>query len=386
MSSIHSKYSEPVSKTERVSHIEKLNQHFDPAYSKSLVEQVIGPINDLYFKSRLVGFQQLPERNQPTIPLIFVSNHSGMAFPWDGMVFSSMLFKQQDFQMDHMVRTLAAPALSESNLMNPYQINNFWMINGAVDARFRNFETMMHHQHSNLLVYPEGVPGIGKGYNRRYQLQRFATSFIRMSIKYKTDIIPFSTVNGEYINPYVLSWPWLNKWSQKIGIPYIPVGFHTLLLIFLPWLFYYGLPARLTYVMGKRIKPYRMINKPYEDLSKDEIKAVRDQVKSQMQEELAAAVELHGRRRYSSKKLTGGIMNIFKLALYSPLGWPILFRKHHAQYKQSRGEPFILNTRLGSCLRFLISDPITVCYYIPVLGWIPLLIRGYRGNKIRSRK
>ena len=382
MSSIPNKYPDPISEVDLVSYFDQLNQHFDPAYSRSLVENVIAPINENYFKCKFVGFDHLPERNNPTRPLIFVSNHSGMAFPWDAMVFSSMLFSKLDFQIHNVVRTLAAPALSESTLMNPFQIQNFWMLNGAVDARFLNFETMMNHKESNLLVYPEGVPGIGKGYNRRYQLQRFATSFIRMSIKYKTDIIPFSTVNGEYINPYVLSWAWLNKWSQKIGIPYIPVGFHTLLLIFMPWLFYYGLPARLTYVMGERIKPYDMTDKSYEELSEGEIKAIRNKVKHQLQEELHAAVKEHGQNRYSSKKLNGGLKSLLNLIYYSPIGWPILFRRHHALYFEEGS--VVMNKNVWSCLGFLFKDPITLCYYIPVLGWIPLLIKGYWGHRIKS--
>jgi 1-acyl-sn-glycerol-3-phosphate acyltransferase len=177
-----------------------LNQYFDPYYSQSLVTNVLAPINERYFKCKFVGFDQLPERNRNDRPLIYVSNHSGMAFPWDAMIFSGIILQREHYQFRNVVRTLAAPALSESNLMNPYLIKNFWMLNGSVDARFINFETMMNDNESNLLIYPEGVPGIGKGFNRKYQLQRFATSFVRMTLKYKTDVIPFATVNGEYIN------------------------------------------------------------------------------------------------------------------------------------------------------------------------------------------
>jgi len=308
-----------------------------------------------------------------------------MAFPWDAMVFSSMILKRGDYHLRDVVRALSAPALSESNLMNPFLIRNFWMINGSVDARFINFETMMNHSDSNLLVYPEGVAGIGKGYNRRYQLQRFATSFIRMSIKYRTDIIPFATVNGEYINPYVLTWPWLNRWSQKIGIPYIPVGFHTLLLIFFPWLFYYGLPARLTYVMGKRIKPYEMTSKTHEELTEAEIKDIRDRVKQQMQQELNEAVKEYGQNRYSTGKIKDApLKDLLTLGYYTPIGWPLLFQEHHRLYRTSEGKPFNLKPGFWSGLKYMVRNPITICYFVPVLGWIPLLIKGYWNHRISS--
>jgi len=327
----------------------------------------------------------LPERNYPKVPLVYVSNHSGMAFPWDGMMFSSMMLKRENFNFQNAVRTLAAPVLSQSNLMNPFIIENFWKINGAVDARFENFETMMQHSASNILIYPEGVAGIGKGFNRKYQLQRFATSFVRMALKYRTDIIPFATVNGEYINPYVYSWPWLNRLSQKIGIPYIPVGLHTILLLLFPWLFYFGLPARLTYVMGRRIKPYELIEKPYEELTHEDIKKVRDQIKEQVQGELTRAVKQYGGKKYSTGKIIGNsLSNILKLNYYSPPGWPILFHEHHRLYKKYQGQDFSMETGFWSGIKYLFKNPLTLAFYTPVLGWIPLLIKGYRGHRIEK--
>ncbi|MBK8396424.1 MAG: 1-acyl-sn-glycerol-3-phosphate acyltransferase [Leptospiraceae bacterium] len=79
----------------------------------------------------------------------------------------------------------------------------FWKRVGGVDATLDNFDSMMKLKESNVLIFPEGIAGIGKGFDKRYQLQQFSSSFIRMAIKYKTDIIPVSVVNGEYINPTV---------------------------------------------------------------------------------------------------------------------------------------------------------------------------------------
>ena len=107
----------------------------------------------------------------------------------------------------------------------------------------RDFETMMLQNEHNLLIYPEGVPGIGKGFNKRYQLQRFSSSFITMSIKYRTDIVPILTVNGEFINPYAYRSQVLNNLVNKIGVPFLPVGLVSLLIPFQPWIFYMGFPA-----------------------------------------------------------------------------------------------------------------------------------------------
>jgi hypothetical protein len=111
--------------------------------------------------------------------------------------------------------------------MNPFTIPNLWKRVGGIDATFLNFETMMYYKDHNILVYPEGVPGIGKGFDKKYQLQEFKTSFLRMSVKYKTDIIGISTINGEYINPWAYSSKFINRMMNKIGIPFLPLGFIT---------------------------------------------------------------------------------------------------------------------------------------------------------------
>ena len=221
-----------------------IHEHFDLRFTKQFIRKVVKYLSDYYFRSTFIGFENLPRRNNPEVPLIFTSNHSGMAFPWDGIMLTSGLFEMLDYGPDSM-RPLTSPMLSESILMNPYLYENLWKIVGSVDATFLNFETMMLQNEHNLLIYPEGVPGIAKGFNRRYKLQRFSSSFITMSIKYKTDIVPILTVNGEYINAYAYRSGWLNKLVNKIGIPFFPVGLISLFIPLQPWIFYMGFPAKL---------------------------------------------------------------------------------------------------------------------------------------------
>ena len=55
----------------------------DPAYAPSH-ERIMKRLNRSYFRSRFVGFEK-PILDRPGAPIIYASNHSGMAFPWDGM-------------------------------------------------------------------------------------------------------------------------------------------------------------------------------------------------------------------------------------------------------------------------------------------------------------
>jgi 1-acyl-sn-glycerol-3-phosphate acyltransferase len=272
-----------------------IHEHFDLEYTKAIIRNVIVYLSRYYFRPKYVGFDDMPRRNNPSAPLIFASNHSGMAFPWDGIIMASGVYEMCNYGPDSF-RPLTSPMLSESILMNPYLHDNLWKIVGSVDASFLNFETMMNQNEHNLLIYPEGVPGIGKGFNLRYQLQRFSSSFITMSIKYRTDIIPVLTVNGEYINPYAYRWTWINRIVNKIGVPFFPIGIISLLLPLQPWIFYMGFPAKLTYVRGKPIRPYEMTQKAIDELSYDELVKIKEEVRAQMQAQLDEAVAKYGRK------------------------------------------------------------------------------------------
>jgi len=48
----------------------------------------------------------------------------------------------------------------------------------------------------------------------------------------------------------------VNKIANLPGIPFLPLALMTVLIPLQRWLFYFAFPAKLTYVMGRRIKPY----------------------------------------------------------------------------------------------------------------------------------
>lgn len=352
-------------------------EFFDREFATNLVKDVLNPLDQCYFRSEFIGFEPFPERNHSARPLIFASNHSGMAFPWDGIIFTARLFARSNYDFTKAVRVLVAPMLLQSTLMNPFLVENFWKRVGGVAATSLNFETMMQFPESNILVYPEGVPGIGKGFDKKYQLQRFATSFIRTSLKYQTDIIPFATVNGEYINAYAYHSDAVNRLVNKIGIPFLPIGLMTLLIPWQPWLFYFGFPAKLTYVMGKRIKPYEMIDKPLDKITEDDIRQVTARVRHQMQEELHAAVRKYGAKPYAAREFVATCRkNVKHFPFFLPCFWPSLFAEVERRQLEHDASDFKL--RFWDGLRAFLKRPINFAFFLPILGWIPILWRGYR--------
>ncbi|WP_338763558.1 glycerol acyltransferase [Bernardetia sp. ABR2-2B] len=395
----------------------KINAPFDPRYAASLIKRILEPLSKYYFRTEFVGFEgeDYPDRKTDA-PLIFASNHSGMAFPWDAIVFSSMLLKIHNYDMTKVARPLTAPMLSQSNMMSPFAIENFWKRAGGVDATSLNFETMMEQGKFNVLIYPEGVGGIGKGFDKKYELQRLSTSTLRMSLKHKADIIPFATVNAEYINPFSYSIEFLDNLVQKLGIPFLPVGFMTVLIPLQPWMFYFALPAKLIFVRGRRIKPYKILGKPVEEATEEEIFALRDAIHAIMQRELNEAVEHYGESPYNWKEfLLTALWKWKKLPEYLPFTWAFRFIDHEKQFQKRLFElnnfsniPPTLEEKvvqaqaiaqtseleeqleedkdvldvLKETVDLVTENPEVLLMYVPVVGWLPTIWREV--NKFRS--
>ncbi|GAB2947477.1 hypothetical protein GCM10027048_10530 [Hymenobacter coalescens] len=367
------------------------NQHiysdyYDKDFVRALDENVLQLLDRVWFRSELVGFlENYPQRNNPDRPLIFCSNHSGMAFPWDAIVALSDLFRSVPCLSD-MPRPLSAPLLSQSALMNPFLLRDFWKRCGCVDATTLNFETMMYYNDHNLMLYPEGVPGIGKGFNRKYQLQRLASSVVRLSIQHKTDLMLFATVNGEYLNPGAYSFEWINKWVRKIGIPFLPITWLLIGIILQPWVFYMAFPAKLTFVLGSRLRPADWVDRPFEDLTRDDFVALAERVHGHMQRELDAAVAKYGQAPFRWGELWQRMKQNWRhFPFYLPPFWPLLFHEFERGYTKYGPKYKLRLSGFGTTLRLLWRNPFVISFFIPVLGLIPIAIRGYRKHRIGEK-
>ena len=371
----------------------RANQHiyddyFEEEFTSTLDENLLQLLDRVWFRSELIGFEpaNYPQRNNPDRPLVFASNHSGMAFPWDAIVALSHLFRVLPGRQ-HVPRPLSAPLLSQTALMNPFLVRDFWKKCGSVDATTLNFETMMYYQDHNLMLYPEGVPGIGKGFNRKYQIQRLATSMVRLALQHGTDILPFYTINAEYLNPYAYSFEPINRFTKKIGIPFLPLTLLLVLVLIQPWAFYLAFPAKLIFVMGTRIRPTELTTKKHDQLSRDELLALSEQIRLRMQAEMDAAVLAHGQKPYRWAELWQRIKENWRyFPFFFPFAWPVMFTEFERLYvKEGRRNFKMQLDRPGAWLRMVWRNPFTLVYFIPLLGWIPLAIKGYRNNSLGKK-
>ncbi len=376
----------------KTSSIDDLDE-FDAEVSEAFTKQVINVLNNIYFRTRLVGFDEWDERNNPEAPLIYVSNHSGMALPWDAVAFVAMLYGRFDYQSDKSLRTLITPFFTRVGLLAIYQIPGILTRSGGIEATMRNFEAAMQLRQGHVLIYPEGLRGIGKGFDRRYQLQRVSTSVVRMSLKYETDIVHFASVNGEYIHPFAYRSEFLNRVGTRLlSLPFLPLTILLPLILLQPWVFYMAFPANLTFVRKSRIKWQDLLDKAPHLAGEERIQAIRDQLQSQLQRELEEAEEVYGRTPFGWRSFWRQLSRNWRsLPLWLPIGWPLLFWEFERRYKESKeqgktAESTSLTLTGTSIFRILLQQPSLLAYYLPIIGWIPILLWSQRLSGPKARK
>ena len=351
---------------------------FDADWARSLERAVLGPLTDRYFRARVVGAERIPRAG----PLVLAANHSGNAFPYDGIVADALLWRRDGMRDAAKLRTVYEHELSLAWWMRPFGIADFWRRGGGVDMTFDNFDRLLARG-DRVLYFPEGVPGIGKGFDRRYQLQRFHTSFVLLAARHGAPLIPLYVVNGEWLHPFGYTFGPIDRVMRRVfGVPFLPLPIG-LLAIVLPWVWYLVFPARLVFVVGEPVDVAGALRDAgVTDLASPDRAALcraTDRVRAEMQRGLDAAVAEHGRPRYGVRSLLRALRTARPLRLL-PVGWPVAFLRHERDRRRApaRGR-----------LHALLRDWDLIGFYLP-FGW-PLLslARAFRrppyGHRGRSR-
>lgn len=207
----------------------------------SLMVQRIKPFFDFlyykYWRVETTGINHIPNTGRALI----VGNHSG-TLPYDGAMLAAAIYNEHPVRRD-------ARFLVENFVYHMPFLGSFMYRIGGVRACPQNAERLLDQNHL-VVVFPEGVKGIGKYYSQRYQLQRFGRGgFIKLCIKTKTPLIPVGIVGAEEIHPIVGK---SNILSKTIGVPYIPItptfpllGILGIIPLPTKWYIHFGKPMRL---------------------------------------------------------------------------------------------------------------------------------------------
>ncbi len=188
-----------------------------------------------YWRVDVQGAENVPTHGRA----LLVSNHSGV-LPFDGAMIGVALYNETASQ--RLPRALVASWFQTL----PF-VSMLLQKTGQVQASPLNAQTLLERDEL-VIVFPEGIKGIGKLYRDRYQLQRFGRGgFIKVAVRTGAPIVPVAVVGAEEIYPVLGQ---VELLARLIGFPFFPIT------PTFPWAGPFGLvplPTKWTITFGKPI-------------------------------------------------------------------------------------------------------------------------------------
>jgi 1-acyl-sn-glycerol-3-phosphate acyltransferase len=159
-----------------------------------------------YFRVKTHGLHKVPDRR-----VLLVSNHSGQ-LPFDGMMIGCALVLERD-------PPRVARAMVEKWIPKLPFVSVFFARVGQIVGTPENCRRLLENEEA-ILVFPEGARGISKTFDKRYQLERFGTGFMRLALETGTPIVPVAVVGAEEQAPAIYN---VKPLADAIGAPAFPV-------------------------------------------------------------------------------------------------------------------------------------------------------------------
>jgi 1-acyl-sn-glycerol-3-phosphate acyltransferase len=165
---------------------------------------ISSPLYDKYFRVLSYNHHHIPE----TGPAIIACNHSG-TLPVDGMMLWADIWR-------HTEPPRAARAVADYFVPSLPFIGTLFARSGVVGGSRGNARTLLENGEM-LMIFPEGVPGIGKNFSERYQLQEWRLGHCELAIRHGAPIVPVGLVGAEEQMPQLFRIPF------RGALPHIPV-------------------------------------------------------------------------------------------------------------------------------------------------------------------
>jgi len=178
-------------------------------YNDRLVETLLPSVLPLYrwwWRVEIRGVENIPTAGRA----LLAGNHSG-AIPVDAAMLKIAVLLEHGRNPWLLGADLAFRIPGLSPLMR-----------ATGNARADRSETIQLLERGELVgVFPEGFKGIGKGWSKRYQLQRFGRGgFAQIAVQTATPIIPVAIVGAEESYPMIGNLEFI---ARMLGLPYFPV-------------------------------------------------------------------------------------------------------------------------------------------------------------------
>ncbi len=180
---------------------------FDPVF-ESFVQPVFEFLYEKYWRVETYGVSHVPREGAA----LLVGNHSG-SLPYDAAMLKVALQKEHpaSLQLRFMVEDFLFHFPFLGTLMNRF---------GGVRASQENAGSLLQRK-LPVVVFPEGVKGLGKLYRDKYHLARFGRGgFVRLCLRTRAPLIPVAFIGPEEIHPMIFR---ETRLASLVGLPYFPI-------------------------------------------------------------------------------------------------------------------------------------------------------------------
>ncbi len=180
---------------------------FEPGFLR-----YVGPpiyfLHKKYFRTEVVGLENVPDSGA----CILVSNHSGQ-IALDGMLIGAACIF--DKEKPRMIRSMVEHWIPTIPFLS-------WVFARAGQVTgTRDNARLLLERDGCLMVFPEGIKGISKTYDKAYELTNFGLGFMRLALETQTPIIPIGVIGGEEQIPSVWN---IETIAKTAGLPSFPVS------------------------------------------------------------------------------------------------------------------------------------------------------------------
>ncbi|MCC7071097.1 MAG: acyltransferase family protein [Deltaproteobacteria bacterium] len=183
---------------------------FDPfGRDPELCERMRPRFDDLldrWLKVQVEGIEHVPAAGR----VLLVASHGG-ALPWDAVVLLAALGRASGRHVRPLV---------EDPVMTAPFLGTLLTRLGCVRASQDNAARLLERDET-VLVFPEGMQGLGKLWRQRHKLMRFGRGgFVRLALRTKAPILPVAVVGAEDTSPLLFK---IGGLMKEKSLPYIPV-------------------------------------------------------------------------------------------------------------------------------------------------------------------
>jgi 1-acyl-sn-glycerol-3-phosphate acyltransferase len=181
----------------------------DPYGKDEELTRKLAPLTDFFYDR----YWRVTVDGAPLVPSgasILVANHAG-AIPIDGFILHQALRRERPDLPE-------ARWLTEDQIFHAPLLGTLYNRLGAIRASPENAMRLLREGRP-VITFPEGIHGIRKPFQERYQLKRLGRGgFAKIAIRERVPIVPVAIVGAEESMPLLAKLP-----GEPFGLPYIPV-------------------------------------------------------------------------------------------------------------------------------------------------------------------